>query len=229
MQKRFEYNLISILERVEKARLSFNSHHIVKLIAASKYVREKEIAALYSCGQRAFGENKVQDLSAKAKSQELEKLPLEWHFIGSLQTNKINSLLALNPHLFHALDSIELAEQLQKRLARDNKKLKALLQVNSAREVQKSGVAPENALEIYSQISQIAPNIELQGLMCIGAHEQDQKKIAASFELTRKIFEELQKSTKNRAEILSMGMSGDFELAIKCGANMIRLGSVLFK
>ena len=91
-----------IIERVEQARLRLNDHHIVKIVAASKYVDAEAIKALYAIGQRAFGENKVQDLVTK--NELLEDLPIEWHFIGTLQKNKINHLLGCNPYLLHSID-----------------------------------------------------------------------------------------------------------------------------
>jgi len=210
-----------IIERVEKARLRVNDHHIVKIVAASKYVDAEAIKSLYEIGQRAFGENKVQDLITK--SEQLEDLPIEWHFIGTLQKNKINHLLSVRPHLLHSIDSIELAHALNERLERDTMNLRALVQINSAYEESKSGFLPEEINEKYAQIMQECPRLQLQGVMSIGAHVDDTAVIRKSFETTRRIFE-----TLPNASVCSMGMSGDFELAIECGSTMIRLGSVLF-
>lgn len=212
----------SIIERVERARLRVNDHHIVKIVAASKYVDAKAIESLYSIGQRAFGENRVQDLATKVAT--LEDLPLEWHFIGTLQKNKINQLLSLNPYLFHAIDSIELAVALDERLKRDNKTLRALVQVNSADEESKSGFSVDEFLDSYHRIKEECKNIKLQGIMSIGAHSDDRELVKKSFEATRALYDRLPDAT-----ICSMGMSGDFELAIECGSNMVRLGSILFK
>lgn len=218
-----EYKLYidDVIRRVEFARVRFNDKHIVKIVAISKYSTSDEIKALYEIGQRAFGENKVQDL--RAKSDELEELPLEWHFVGNLQKNKINNLLDINPSLFHSLDSLELAQELQKKLKQREMTLDALLQINSAKEESKSGVMPEDALQIYNQIKKECPNINLRGVMSIGAHTDDKKVIKNSFDITYSIYKELE-----GADICSMGMSGDFELAIECGSNMIRLGSIMF-
>lgn len=224
MREKLNQNLIQVIERIEKARIAVDRHRIVRLVAVSKYSTQEEIASLYACGQRAFGENKVQDL--KVKSQSLESLPLEWHFIGSLQSNKINALLSLNPFMFQSLHSLGLAEQLQMRLQRESKTLRALLQVNSAKEASKSGLMPEVAQEMYLRIQESCPNIHLCGLMSIGAHTNENAVIKKSFETTYKIFEKLQ---TQGATMLSMGMSDDFELAIACGSNCVRLGSVLFK
>ena len=224
MQEKLNQNLIDVIERIEKARIAVDRHRIVRLVAVSKYSTQEEITALYACGQRAFGENKVQDL--KAKSEILESLPLEWHFIGSLQSNKINALLSLNPFMLQSLHSLELAEQLQKRLQKENKALRTLLQVNSAKEESKSCFMPEVAQKKYCRILETCPNIKLCGLMSIGAHTDEKKMIQKSFEQTYRIFESLQ---NKGAKTLSMGMSEEFELAIACGSNCVRLGSVLFK
>lgn len=210
-----------IIERVEKARLRVNDHHIVKIVAASKYVEAEAIKALYAIGQRAFGENKIQDLVTK--SEALDELPIEWHFIGNLQKNKINHLLSIRPHLIHSIDSIELAHALNDRLERENITLRALVQINSAYEESKSGFTPEETLEKYAQIQEECPRLHLQGVMSIGAHVDDPTIIQKSFETTRRIFDALPNAT-----ICSMGMSSDFELAIECGSNLIRLGSILF-
>ena len=175
-----------VIRRVESARLRVSPHHIVKIVAVSKYSSSDEIKKLYQIGQRAFGENKVQDLKAKAK--ELEELPLEWHFIGNLQKNKINNLLDINPALFHSLDSIELADELQKKLEAKNMKLKCLLQINSAKEQSKHGIMPEIACEVYQQIQKSCPNINLKGVMSIGAYTDDKNIIKKSFKTTHAIY-----------------------------------------
>ena len=210
-----------VIRRVEFARLQVSSYHIVKIVAISKYSTSDEIEKLYNIGQRAFGENKVQDL--KAKSAELEELPLEWHFVGNLQKNKINNLLDISPTLFHALDSLELAHELQKKLEAKDMTLDTLLQINSAKEKSKHGVIPELACGIYKQIQDECPNINLKGVMSIGARSKDRAVIKTSFETTHNIYKQLKNAT-----ICSMGMSGDFELAIECGSNMVRLGSLMF-
>ena len=212
----------TIIERIEKARIRVSEHHIVKIVAASKYVDADAIRDLYSIGQRAFGENKVQDL--KIKADLLDELPLEWHFIGTLQKNKINQLLSVRPHMIHSIDSLDLAHVLQERLSRENQTLRALVQVNSAHEETKSGFTPEEFLEKYAQITLQCPNLHLQGIMSIGALTDDPNVVKKSFETTRSLFEQLSNATT-----CSMGMSSDFELAIECGSNLIRLGSILFK
>ncbi|MDQ1299217.1 MAG: Pyridoxal phosphate homeostasis protein [Campylobacterota bacterium] len=212
----------TIIERIEQARIRVSEHHIVKIVAASKYVDAQAVRDLYAIGQRAFGENKVQDL--KIKADLLDELPLEWHFIGTLQKNKINQLLSIRPHMIHSIDTLDLAHSLQERLSRENQTLRALVQVNSAYEESKSGFTPEEFLERYAQIAVECPNLHLQGIMSIGAHTDDRNVVKKSFETTRALFEKLPNATT-----CSMGMSNDFELAIECGSNLVRLGSILFK
>jgi len=217
-------NLDNIVTKVEAARLRVSQHHIVKIVAISKYSTAEDISALYEVGQRAFGENKVQDL--KAKMEKLDNYPIEWHFVGRLQKNKINNLIDLNPTLMHSLDSLELAKELNKKLEAKNKKMSCLLQINSAKEDSKAGVNPEDAIKIYKQILETCPNIKLKGVMSIGAHTDDKDLVKKSFLITNNIFNNL---TSLGAKYCSMGMSSDFELAIACGSNMIRVGSSLFK
>ncbi len=217
----YKIHIDKVIQAIEDARITVSEHHIVKIVAVSKYSDEEAIKALYQIGQRAFGENKVQDLIRK--SEALDELPLEWHFIGNLQKNKINHLIDANPYLFQSLDSLELAQALNQRLEVKGTTMDCLLQINSANEASKSGVSTEEAVDVYAQIKASCPHITLRGVMSIGAHSEDKKLIQQSFEQTHRIYESLE-----GADICSMGMSGDFELAIKCGSNMVRLGSLLF-
>ncbi|BAF69809.1 YggS family pyridoxal phosphate-dependent enzyme [Nitratiruptor sp. SB155-2] len=221
---RLRDNFDEIVQRVEKARMERSEHHIVQIVAVTKYVGAEEIEALYELGQRAFGESRVQDL--KTKSEALGDLPIEWHFIGRLQKNKINHLIDLDPWLMQSLDSLELAIEIDKRLERKGKKMDCLLQINSAKEESKAGVLPEVAYDEYLKIIEETKHINLCGVMTIGAHTDDTTLIQKSFETTYKIFESLQ---PHGAKICSMGMSNDFELAIRCGSNMVRIGSLFFK
>ncbi len=219
MQERFD----RLVWRVEEARIKRSEHHIVKIVAVSKYTDEEHIRLLYDLGQRAFGESRVQSLQDRV--ERLDDLPIEWHYIGRLQKNKINHLIRANPFLMHSLDSIELAEALQKRLTEHGSRMECLLQINSAKEETKAGVMPESAVETYLKIKEECPDIDLRGVMTIGAHVDDDAVIRKSFEVTYSVYESLQ---KDGAQICSMGMSRDFELAIECGSNMIRVGSLLF-
>jgi pyridoxal phosphate enzyme (YggS family) len=217
-------NLDEVIWNIEEARIAVSEHHIVKLVTVAKYTEIENIQTLYELGQRAFGENQVQQL--KERMNTLEELPLEWHMIGSLQKNKINNLIDLHPSLMQSLDSLVLAEELNKKLEAKNSKMSCLLQINAAKEESKSGVSSEEALDIYQEIKERFPNINLKGVMTIGAYTEDTKLIQKSFETTHTIYEKL---AKDGATICSMGMSSDYTLAIKCGSNLVRVGSALFK
>jgi len=224
MKEALRKNLDEVIWNIEQARISITEHHIVKLVAVGKYSDEQSIQTLYELGQRAFGENQVQQLNTRM--QNLEEFPLEWHMMGHLQSNKINKLLELRPTLFQSLDSLKLAKSLNEKLIEKNQTMNCLLQINSAKEATKSGVSTEEAFDIYQQIQEACPALKLKGVMSIGAHVEEQKVIQQSFEATHKIYEALE---KNGASICSMGMSQDYELAIKCGSNLVRIGSKIFK
>ncbi|ASM34819.1 YggS family pyridoxal phosphate enzyme [Campylobacter sputorum subsp. bubulus] len=214
-------NYQEILEKIQNTKDKFSQHNEIKLIAVSKYVTSNEIINLYNQGQIEFGENKVQDLNKKMS--ELQNYDIKWHFIGSLQSNKINQLISLRPTLWQSCNSLELAKKVDKRL---DYKLDTLLEINVANEDTKSGIDTNKALEEYLQIQQECKNLNMCGVMSIGANSDDVNLVRKSFEDTYKIYEKLK---SNGAKICSMGMSSDFELAIKCGSNMLRLGTILFK
>jgi len=224
LKEELRKNLDEVIWNIEQARISVSEHHIVKLVAVGKYSDEESIQTLYELGQRAFGENQVQQLERRIKN--LEALPLEWHMMGNLQSNKINKLIELRPTLFQSLDSLKLAEALNKRLEEHNQSMSCLLQINTANEESKSGVSREEAKDIYAQISETCPQIRLKGVMSIGAHSTDSQLIQKSFEESYKVYETL---NSYNPTICSMGMSSDYELAIKCGANLVRIGSKIFK
>ena len=214
-------NLQEILERIKKASLGEE----VKLIAVSKNVTTNEVLELFNEGQIDFGENRVQELKNKQQilSEILPKNTINWHFIGRLQSNKINQLISLHPILWQSCESLKAALEVDKRL---DYELDCLLQINSANEESKQGIEAQSAIETFLAIKESCKFLRPVGVMSIGAHVDDVKVIQKSFEITRKIYEGLQ---PHGAKICSMGMSGDFELAIKCGSNMVRLGSILYR
>ncbi len=216
--------LDNVIWNIERARLKISEHHIVKIVAVGKYTDVEDLRTLYELGQRAFGENQVQQLESRVEV--LDDIPVEWHMIGTLQKNKINKLIDLRPALFQALDSLELAQALHQRLDARGETMECLLQINSAREETKSGVDPDEATNIYQAIMDNYPSIKLRGVMTIGAHTDNEDEIRKSFETTHAIYRSLEKSG---ADICSMGMSGDYKLAIECGSNMVRVGSAIFK
>lgn len=210
-------NLNKLLDEINE----LSNGRKVELVAVSKYVGSKEIKELFNEGQMSFGENRVQDLIKK--SDELKELNLNWHFIGTLQTNKINALLKIRPTLWQSCNSLKLAQTVDKRL---DYKLDTLLEINVADEDSKTGLDISLAKESYCAIKESCKNLNLKGIMCIGAHSDDELEVAKSFEKAYAIYESLQ---NKGAEICSMGMSSDYKIAIKCGSNMLRIGSLLFK
>jgi pyridoxal phosphate enzyme (YggS family) len=223
-KERLRRNLDKVIWNIEQARLSVSAHRIVQIVAVGKYSAIENLQTLYELGQRAFGENQVQQL--KERLTTLETLPLEWHMIGTLQKNKINHLIDLNPFLLQSLDTLALAQALQQRLEVKGSTMNALLQINAANEESKSGVTTDEAYDTYMHIKESCPNIQLKGVMTIGAHSEERSLIQKSFEETYTVYEKVQ---KEGATICSMGMSGDYALAIKCGSNLVRVGSSLFK
>lgn len=217
-------NLNTLLESIHNTKLTYNIKQDITLIAVSKYSNTADILQAYKANHIDFGENKVQDLAKK--SQELSQYPIKWHFIGTLQENKINMLLRLKPVLLHSLHSLNLAMALQKRLQQQQITLDTLLQINISKEQSKSGFSAAYAKDSYIQILQSCPNINLKGIMTIGSNIDDEYIIEKDFEATKEIFDSL--STYG-AHILSMGMSHDYKLAIKHGSNCLRIGSLIFK
>lgn len=195
------------------------SNQNIKIVAVSKYVGADKVAILAAHGQSDFGENRVQDLALKKEA--LSDLNLNWHFIGRLQSNKINQLISLRPIMWQSCESVQKALAVDSRL---NYELPTLLQINSANEDSKQGFSPESATEAWHEIKEKCKFIKPVGVMSIGAHSDDLRDIITSFEATRQLFESLKSAT-----VCSMGMSSDYEIAIKCGSNMLRLGSILFK
>lgn len=192
----------------------------IRLVAASKYVDSNTIQEFYHKGIIEFGENQVQALAHKKEILQNENI--KWHFIGTLQSNKINLLIKQKPVLWHSCNGLKIAKAVDKRL---HYTLDTLLEINVANEKTKSGIESSRAEEEYLQIKEECLNLNLCGVMSIGSHSNEEKQIIKSFETTFLLFERLK---KYGAKICSMGMSNDFELAIKCGSNMVRLGSILF-
>ncbi|MBZ7979152.1 YggS family pyridoxal phosphate-dependent enzyme [Campylobacter sp. RM12642] len=192
----------------------------IRIIAVSKYTTDEKIMALHKLGQIEFGENKVQDLARKKAELSSD---INWHFIGNLQKNKANLLIKTKPVMWQSCINLDLAKYVDARL---DYELDTLLEINVANEDSKAGINPSKAIDEYLAIKQNCKFIKPVGVMCIGAMSDDIKQIIKSFDLCYKIYDELK---KDGAKICSMGMSSDYEIAIKSGANMIRLGSVLFK
>ncbi|MFC0344629.1 YggS family pyridoxal phosphate-dependent enzyme [Epilithonimonas hispanica] len=195
----------------------------VKLVAVSKNNPAEKIKEVYDLGQRAFGENKVQEL--------LEKQPvlpndIEWHLIGHLQTNKVKYIAGFIS-MIESVDSEKLLKEIDKEALKNNRKINVLLQVKIAKEETKFGLTVDEAKNIFNQyLEGNFPNIEIKGLMGMASFVDDETQIREEFSILKNLFDEL--SQLKPLETLSMGMSGDFPLAIESGSNSVRVGSAIF-
>ncbi len=198
----------------------------VQLVAVSKTKPNEDIVELYGLGQRDFGENYVQELVDKAAS-----LPgdINWHFIGHLQSNKVK-YIAPFVHLIHGVDSEKLLQEINKQALKFNRVIACLLQVHIATEETKFGFDAESLNELVES-GRLAnyPNVIIKGLMGMASFSDDQSLVQKEFTQLHNLFLQSQlKLSPAQFNILSMGMSGDYELAIKQGSNMVRIGSLLF-
>lgn len=212
--------LAAVRERIEAAcRRSGRDPGSVKLIAVTKGKDVDEIERLVlSRGCRALGENRIQEW--REKERHFDGRGLEWHFIGNLQRNKVKYCLPF--HTIHSLNSLRLAEELQRFGARHDHRFRVLLEVNVSGEATKQGLTPTEASELAQRVSDMMPSVELAGLMTMAPWSDDPESV-------RPVFAELRKLRDKLGLVeLSMGMSGDFEVAIEEGATMVRVGSALF-
>jgi pyridoxal phosphate enzyme (YggS family) len=219
-----------IAANIQKIRQQIPSH--VKLIAVSKTKPIEMLQEAYAAHQRAFGENKVQEVVNKYP---LMPLDTEWHLIGHLQTNKVK-YIAPFIHLIHAVDSIKLLETINKEALKNNRIIHVLLQVYIAKEETKFGLSNEEVIELLSYANeQQLNNVNICGLMGMATYTENTQQIEEEFENLHQFFNTL-KQEINKYPILkldsftelSMGMSNDYELAIKHGSTMIRVGSNIF-
>lgn len=196
----------------------------VQLIAVSKTRSTDEIMQAYEAGQRDFGENKVQEMVAK-----YEKLPqdIRWHMIGHLQRNKVKYIAGF-VYLIHGVDSLRLLEEINRRGQMENRMIDCLLQVHIAEETTKFGFAPEEIESLFrsSDINQLQ-HTRIRGLMGMATFTEDSGQIMREFGILKQLFDK-EIWGKHQDAVLSMGMSGDYELAIQAGSTMVRIGSSIF-
>ncbi|MGK0247471.1 MAG: pyridoxal phosphate enzyme (YggS family) [Oleispira sp.] len=196
----------------------------VLLLAVSKTKPAHMVETLYQLGQRAFGENYLQD--AVEKITKLAHLSdIEWHFIGPIQSNKTR-VIAEHFQWVETLDREKIAQRLNDHRPKTLAPLKVLIQVNISRENQKSGIAPEQ-VDVFAQFIEQLPHLSLQGLMCIPAATDDESLLAAQFDEMQQLLKQL---TNNHPQctVLSMGMSNDLALAIQHGSSQVRIGTDIF-
>ena len=197
----------------------------VRLVAVSKTYPAEVVREAYDAGQRLFGENRPQEMDAKR-----QQLPadIEWHMIGHLQTNKVK-YIAPFVSLIHSVDSARLAETIQREAAKCGRTIEILLEIRVADEESKSGWELDDLMQ-YLRTAPFAqmPNICVRGVMGIATNTDDGEVIRRDFRELKRCFDLLQPNFGARFNILSMGMSHDYPLAVECGATMVRVGSLIF-
>ena len=213
---------MSVSNAIIKIKSELPSH--VTLVAVSKTKPNELINQAYLAGQIDFGENYVQELVDK--HQELPK-DIRWHFIGHLQTNKVK-LIAPFVNLIHGVDSLKLLEEINKQAQKNNRIINCLLQIYIAQEDSKFGLSFEECKELLQSNSYLnLKNICVVGFMAMASNTDNNEQIKKEF-LSLKKFHESMVSIQLPLNILSFGMSSDYQLAIECGSNMIRIGSSIF-
>ncbi|MBR2936434.1 MAG: YggS family pyridoxal phosphate-dependent enzyme [Paludibacteraceae bacterium] len=202
----------------------------VTLVCVSKFHSHEAIMEAYACGERDFGESRVQELLPK-----YEALPkdIRWHFIGHLQTNKVKQILPF-VHLIHSVDSLRLLETINREAEKIQRRVKVLLEVHVAKEETKSGFTPEEINQFITHNSKFIidyPWVEICGVMGMATNTEDQSEWRRCFREIKHLGEQLLNNSKllnNSAPQISMGMSDDYLVAIEEGSNMVRIGSTIF-
>lgn len=221
-------NLNQVNKRIENAcKKAGRNADEVKLLLATKTVPAERIKIALRAGQALIAENKVQEL--KEKLDGLKDIPHEKHFIGHLQTNKIKDVLNCSVSCIQSLDRIELAEKIHQRLQLENKTIEVLMQVNTSNEESKFGVSPDNAIDLIKQVAQLK-TLKIRGLMTIGLFSAETEKVRQCFRLLKDLQQQIiaLKIPDVEMKELSMGMSGDLEIAIEEGATIVRVGTAIF-
>jgi len=215
---------MSIISNIVKLKTQLPEN--VTLVAVSKTKPIADLVMAYDAGQHIFGENYVQELVEK--HAQLPK-DIQWHFIGHLQTRKVKHIAPF-VDLIHGVDSLKLLNEINNQAKNNNRVINCLLQVFIAEEETKFGL---NAIELETILKHVSTenenfkNIQIVGLMGMASFTEDKNQIEKEFNVLKTLFNKFKIQNSN-FKILSMGMSGDYELAIKCGSNMVRIGSLIF-
>lgn len=222
-------NLADVQARIERAcRDAGRDPAEVRLMAVSKTHPPEVVAEAYAAGARLFGENKAQEAAAKAETLATDHPELRWAMIGHLQSNKAKDVVGF-AHEFHALDSAKIAGVLDRRLQELGRSLDVFVQVNSSGEDSKSGLPPEEVEAFATELGAYV-SLRVRGLMTLAVFSEDADEVAACFARMRDLQTRLRDrgSAAGTYDELSMGMSGDYELAIAYGATTVRVGQALF-
>jgi pyridoxal phosphate enzyme (YggS family) len=221
-------NIRIIQQRIDKAcKANQRDPREVKLLLATKTVPAERIEIALHAGQTLIAENKVQEL--KDKFEYLNAVPHINHFIGHLQTNKIKDILKYNVSCIHSIDRMDLAEKLHQRLSKEDKTMEVLIQVNTSFEESKYGAAPEQVINLVQQIATLS-TLKIKGLMTIGLLSVEAEQVRRCFQLLKHIQQQIIALHIPNVSMqeLSMGMSGDLEIAIAEGATIVRVGTAIF-
>ncbi len=199
----------------------------VTLVAVSKTKPVEDIQEAYEAGQRVFGENKAQEMTGKHES-----LPndIQWHMIGHLQRNKVK-YIAPYVDLIHSVDSLRLLKEINKQAKKNERVINCLLQIYIAKEESKFGLDEEEAIQLIEEELPELTHVNIVGLMGMATNTENEATVKREFTSLKNFFDALKSEKfKDTAhfQTLSMGMSGDYELAISCGSNMVRIGSAIF-
>ena len=222
-------NLEKINEKIKKAALKANrSPEDIKLVAVTKTATVEQIKEAISAGVKTIGENKVQEAKGKYQVLSADIADIEWHLVGHLQTNKVKYAIEVFD-LIHSVDSIKLAEEIDKRSLQFGIMTNILVEVNVSGEETKYGIKPEEVEPFLKEISEFS-RIKVRGLMTIAPIAEDKEEVRPYFRKLRELSEKIEnKNIKNvKMDYLSMGMTDDFEVAIEEGANMVRIGRGIF-
>lgn len=220
-------NIATVRARIEAACAACGRNaDEIRLLPVSKTHPPEVLRLAHQAGIDEFGENKVQE--ARQKAEALADLPLRWSVIGHLQSNKAK-YVARFAHEFQALDSIELAEALDRRLQIESRALDVFVQVNTSNEPQKFGIAPETARDFLRQMP-IFSSLRVKGLMTLAIFDADEARVRQCFIRLRQLRDALRQELPDGIDLdaLSMGMSGDFPIAIEEGATVVRVGQAIF-
>lgn len=226
MNTKIADRLQSALETIHQAAQSVNRQaNEIKLLAVSKTKPAEMVEEVWQAGQRAFGENYVQE--GLQKIADTRHLPgIEWHLIGPLQSNKCKPV-AEQFDWVQSVDRAKIAQRLNNNRPENLPALNVCLQVNISAEASKSGLSGAEVLSLADSIVQTMPRLQLRGLMAIPSNTEDEQKLCAEFEQMQQLFSQLQLSY-DKVDTLSMGMSGDMALAIAKGSTMVRIGTAIF-
>ena len=225
-------NYSGILERVRRAAIGCGRDpDEITLISVSKTKPVDLIEDALAAGSRDFGENRVQELRDKYEyfqTEHPEYSDIKWHQIGRLQKNKVKYLIGKDV-LIHSVDSIELAEEISRLSVKNNVDTDVLLQVNISREESKGGISPDEVYDFYDKVSAM-PGVNVKGLMTVPENTDDHELLKKLFSEMNEIFVDIFGKIGDNINnyYLSMGMSHDFEVAIECGSNMVRVGTAIF-